>query len=53
VDETGNAASVTPADMPVTGGGNASHGLAILLTVAAVLALLIGLSLWEKRSLVG
>jgi hypothetical protein len=36
--------------MPVTGHDNANHGLAIVLTVAAVLTLLIGLSLWEKRS---
>jgi hypothetical protein len=39
----------TPTGMPVTGAGNGSRSLAILLTVAAVLALLIGLSLWEKR----
>jgi hypothetical protein len=43
-------AASTPAAMPVTGAGNENRGLAIMLTVAAVLTLLIGLSLWEKRS---
>jgi hypothetical protein len=51
-DEEHVAASATPAAMPVTGAGNGS-GLAIMLTVAAVLALLIGYSLWEKRGEVG
>lgn len=39
----------TPGDMPSTGASGANRGLAILLTVAAVLALLVGMSLWEKR----
>ena len=44
-----NQASATPARLPVTGAGNANRGLAIMLTVTAVLTLLIGLSLWEKK----
>ena len=39
----------TPGAMPSTGASGANRGIAILLTVAAVLALLVGMSLWEKR----
>jgi hypothetical protein len=52
-EETASSgASATPAAMPVTGADNSNRGLAIMLTIAAVLALLIGLSLWEKRGVI-
>jgi hypothetical protein len=45
--------SATPAKMPVTGASSAGRGLAILLTVAAVVMFLIGISLAEKRGIAG
>jgi len=47
--ETADAVNATPAAMPVTGGAKENRGLAILLTVAAVLMLIVGLVFWEKR----
>ena len=38
-----------PSNLPVTGAGKRGSGLAILLTVAAAIALLIGFSSWEKK----
>jgi hypothetical protein len=48
-DGQSQATTVTPAEMPVTGAGHGTRGLAILLSIASVLTLLIGVSLWERR----
>jgi hypothetical protein len=47
--ESGKETSATPAALPITGVDNVNHGLAIALTVIAVLALVMGLAMWEKR----
>jgi hypothetical protein len=52
IEETAEESEVSeelPANLPVTGAGKSDSGLPILLTVAAVIALLIGFSSWEKK----